>query len=530
MVTAIHGNRWASLIGDDQRRTIGDLLEDTRHCRGNALAVVQGETQLTYQELFVMSCAIAGRLAQCGISRGSVVTFQLPNWWETVVLFHGCVRIGAAANPVVPIYRERELGFILRQSTPAVVVIPHRFRGFDFVKMLHPVLATLSKRPTVVVVRPQGPLPSRWLTFDDLLAGPGALNQTVDPSDIALLMYTSGTTADPKGAMHSHETLVYENHSIAELFDIGPQDCVFMPSPLAHITGLLYGIVLPAMIGIPTVLLDVWDRTTGADMIERDRCTFTVGATPFLQGLVDVYEDRGHVSALRVFLCGGADVPPQLIRRARASLDAVVVRVYGSTEFPTFSCGRPGDTLDVAANTDGTAIGCSQARLVDVDHGVGELVVGGPEMFLGYLDERLNADAFTSDGFFRTGDLATIGDDGAITIRGRKKDIIIRGGENISAKEIEDLLFEHPGIAEAAAVAMPDAAMGEKVCAFVVPADSAPLALSDITTYLTGRGIARQKLPERLQLVAELPKTASGKVQKFILRDQIRAALDAEGR
>jgi cyclohexanecarboxylate-CoA ligase len=248
-----------------------------------------------------------------------------------------------------------------------------------------------------------------------------------------------------------------------------------------------------------------------------------MGATPVLHGMVDEHVRRGCPSALRIFMCGGADVPPPLVRRAAEVFDAHVARIYGSSEFPTFSCGRPGDDLEVCADTDGIALGPVECRLDQEIDGVGELLVKGPELFAGYLDAGLNEAAFSADGFFRTGDLASVDDRGAVTIRGRQKDIIVRGGENISAKEVEDVLYAHPLVREVAVVAMPDPVLVERVCAFVVPAQERGPTLADLVTFLDGVGLARQKYPERLELVAELPTTASGKVQKFVLRQSLAA-------
>jgi cyclohexanecarboxylate-CoA ligase len=240
--------------------------------------------------------------------------------------------------------------------------------------------------------------------------------------------------------------------------------------------------------------------------------------------------DPDPVCALEYFICGGADVPPELVRTASGVLDACVARVYGSSEFPTFSSGKPSDPLHRRAETDGRPIGIATGRLIDEVDGVGELIVNGKEMFLGYVNSELNDEAFTPDGYFRTGDLASIDADGFVTIRGRKKDIIIRGGENISAKEVEDHLYEHVSIKECAVVAMPDPVLGEKCCAFIIPdgTDSSALTVQGLSAHLKDRGVARQKHPERVFIVGELPKTASGKVQKFRLREMVAETLASE--
>lgn len=510
-----------------------------RAIRDNAddLAIVDRSVQLTYRDLGAEVDRLAAQLRSLGVAKGDVVLAQLPNWWEAVVLLQAVVRLGAVINPVVTIYREAELAFIVDQASPTVVVVPDRFRGHDHVAMVGRVLddRPTGARPTVLVARPERPLPS-WATalWANRIRGPGArrpdgavehseMEQTC-ADDIALLLYTSGTTAAPKGVLHSHQTLIYECRSIVELFGLDGRAAIFMPSPLTHITGFLYGMILPTLLGTSCVLMDVWEPEDAARLIEEHRCTFSVAATPFLSGLTGVYERRGESSALAHFACGGADVPPDLVRRATSVLDADVVRIYGSSEMPTYSSGRPGDSLRTKAETDGYPIGTAAGRLAEATAGVGELLVDGPELFLGYLDPALNADAFTDDGYFRTGDLACFDDEGFVTIMGRVKDIIIRKGEKISAREIEDLLYRHPDVAEVAVIAVPDPEFGERACAVVVPAPSAHPTLDELCRYLDTFRVARQKYPEVLELVNELPRNTAGKVQKFVLRERFVAS------
>jgi cyclohexanecarboxylate-CoA ligase len=504
-----------------ENRTIGSF-ERERAIDPDVCAVIDGDTTLTRAQLSDHIDALATALRDLGIGRGDVVLVQLPNWWETLVAFHAIIRLGAIVNPVVPIYRSAELSFILHQARPRAVITAQTFRGFDHSQMFAELIRELppDDRPTLMTVR--GRLTTEdAIAIEDLPPAREPVPETAHPDDISLLMYTSGTTASPKGVLHSHQTLVYETRSIARLYALTHEDTIFMASPLTHITGLLYGIILPPMLGSAVALLDVWEPAVAVDHIERTQSRFTVAATPFLQGLTDEYETRGHQSTLRSFACGGADIPSQLVHRAESVLGAGVYRVYGSTEFPTFSAGGPGDPLDKVATTDGGPIGPVESRLDQPVDGVGELLVAGPEMFHGYLDDTLNGDAFTDDGFFHTGDLASFDADGYVTIQGRLKDIIIRKGENISAREVEDLLIDHPDIADVAVVAVPDPESGERACAVVVTRAGHQIDLASITRFLDGSGIARQKYPEQVAVVAELPRTASGKVQKFVLRQQL---------
>jgi cyclohexanecarboxylate-CoA ligase len=490
--------------------------------------------------------AAAWGLSRLGVAPGEVVSWQLPNWHEALVLHHAVLRLGAVSNPIVPIYRHHEVGQILARPRSRVAVVPGVFRGFDHAEMLRELRPGLPELAHVVIARPEDG--GAEMSFADLLDGGPADGDPADggstrpgppppptADDPMLLLFTSGTTADPKGVLHTHNTLDYENQSIIDLYGLGPGDIVFMPSPVSHITGLLYGLQLPPMLGTTVVMQDVWDPSEALRLIERHRCSFTVAATPFLHGLAHHPRLAHHdVRSLRVFACGGADVPSALIEEAGRRLGCAAMRIYGSTEFPTLSASAPEAPLAVRAGTDGRPIGAAEFRIVDDDGAevapgeTGELVVRGPELFLGYLREPGEADGageFTPDGYFHTGDLAT-SHDGHISIRGRKKDIILRGGENISVTEVEDLLFRHPAVREVAVVAMPDPVMVERGCAFVVPEKASdPPALEELVRYLLTKRIAKQKLPERLELVGELPKTQSGKVQKFRLREIVRDRL-----
>jgi cyclohexanecarboxylate-CoA ligase len=489
-------------------------------------AIVDRDRRVSYSSFVSSVERAAGMLARLGVRRGDVVSFQLPNWLEAALVHYATVRLGAISNPIIPIYRAREVEFVVRQARSRVLVVPDVFRRFDYRAMVDEFRGRASDLEHVLVVgEPVGP---DMLSFADELDRGGPLPDVPrSSSDPALVLYTSGTEANPKGVLHSHDTLVYECRSIIGLYELAAADRVFMPSPVTHITGLLYGLLLPFMLGTSVVLQDTWDAAVALGLIERERCSFSVGATPFLHGLVNAPELADHdISSLSVFGCGGADVPPALIRRAHDELGITASRLYGSTECPTVTGTPLRAPLDQHADTDGRAIGESELRVVDEDGrelspGVrGELQVRGPDLCLGYLDASLNERAFTDDGWFRTGDLAIADANGSVRIAGRSKDIIVRGGENLSAKEIEDLLFEHPAVEEIAVVGFPDPVLGERACAFVVT--SAELTLDDLVSFLRERRVANQKLPERLRIVSALPKTASGKVQKFRLREIVK--------
>ncbi|MGY1914139.1 AMP-binding protein [Blastococcus sp. SYSU DS0973] len=518
---ATRTHEYGRALPDWPRETIAARFVDACGRSPDRVVIVEGDTRLTNRELLGRAAALASGLESLGVGPGDVVTLLLPDWWESVVAFYAAQLRGAVVNPIVPIYRESELAFIYGQARPAVVISPETYRNTDYLALNRTALEMAGLDAPVVTVR--GSVPSRsrqqtleklWQTPDDPIVPAG------EADDVAMLMYTSGTTSIAKGVLHSHASLLYEARSFFDLFGLDADDVIFMPSPVTHIAGLVFGMMAPVVFGQRVVLLDRWAPHRARELIEREGCTWCLGATPFLKGLLDAYAAEGRQCHLRFFACGGADVSPRLVVDAERLLGTKVMRVYGSTEYPTFSCSGPEAPLERRAETDGAPIGEAECLLLDVVEGVGELAVRGPEMFLGYLDDSLNAAAFTEDGYFRTGDLASF-EDGYVTIRGRQKDIIVRGGENISAREVEDHLYAHPAVTEVAVVGLPDPVMGERACAFVVPAPGhEDLELADLVEFLAQRGIARQKFPEQLRMLDGLPKTASGKIQKHMLRSR----------
>jgi len=480
---------------------------------GGRLQVVDGDVELDTAALLAAVAGQQARLRAAGVRRGDVVCVQLPNWWETIAVAHAVWGMGAVLCPVPVNFRTAELARILAAVPVAAFVVPASYRGTDHPALVRTALDRAVLDVPVLVVRGS--------TVDSFGDEP-ELDAGLD--DICVLMFTSGTTGTPKGVLHSHRTLLADALSIVRLYRLDG-DRVYMPSPVGHVTGLVYGVLMPLLMGGSVVLQAEWDPAAGADIIERNGCTFCVGATPFLRGLTDEYARRGTTSALTGFACGGADVPAGLVRRAAGVLGAAVARAYGLTEMPTVTCGGPDDPEEIRAGTDGRLTGSSEARLTGVVDGVGELEVRGPELCLGDLDPAHTAASFTADGWFRTGDLATLSA-GTVTIAGRAKDIIVRGGENISVKEVEDYLLDHPRVADVAVVGVPDDVLGERSCAVVVPRQ-APPSLAELSTFLLTHDIAKHKLPEYLLVVGELPRTPSGKVQKFVLRRDALAQLAA---
>ncbi len=511
--------------------TVWDAFAATAARDPDRTALVEGGVRLAFRDLAGRAGAVAGGLAALGVSAGDAVAVQLPNWWETVAVLLAAARLGAVAVPIPPIHRARELDFILRQTSARVAFIPGHHRDCDHRELLDPLRRGLPALREVIVVR-DAPA-SGMRAFTALAAAPpppaGA------PDDVAVVMFTSGTTADPKGALHSHQTLLAEAHSLAPVHGIDAGDTVLMPSPLTHVSGLVHAVLVPAALGSGAVLMPRWDPAEALRLIAAERVTYMVGAPTFLRDLArHPALPTADVRSFRLFSCGGADVDPTLVAEAAERLGCVAKRVYGSTEFPTITTTGPDDPPARRIDSEGRPIGAAEIRLVADDDSLapvgdeGEILARGPECCLGYLDPALNADTFTADGWFRTGDLGAVDGAGYLRITGRKKDIIIRKGENISAREVEDLLATHPAVAEAAVVGLPDAAAGEIACAVLrLRPDAPPVSLEDVTQHLLAGGLSKRKLPERLAVLDDLPRTASGKVLKRALRE--RLARDQRG-
>ncbi len=487
---------------------------------------MDGSTRIDFRALAAAAERLAGGLAARGTRSGDVISFQLPNWSETLVVMLAAARLGAVANPILPIYRRRELGFILRQAGSRVLFIPGRLRDTDHRELVRELGSELPALRDVVVVRDQ-PAAGMLAWAEVAAAPPGPV--ATDASAVALLIYTSGTTADAKGVLHSHDTLLAEARSLGPVHGITAADRVLMPSPLTHISGIVHALLVPAVFGTTAVLMERWEGGDALARIAAERVTYMVGAPTFLRDLASHPElARFDTTSLRLFSCGGADVDPTLVRDAAARLGCVAKRVYGSTEFPTVTTTGPDDPPERRIDSEGRAIGPNEVRVVDEESAPvapgreGEILARGPECFLGYRDASLDAEAFTADGWFRTGDLGTLDGAGYLRITGRRKDIIIRKGENISARELEDLIAAHPAVAEVAVVGVPDPAAGEIACAVVrLSAGARAPALAELTERLTAQGLSRRKLPERLEVVADFPRTASGKIVKRALRDRL---------
>ncbi len=508
-------------------RVATDYLERWAQEKPQATALVgwrldeDRETRLTWSELADRTARLAAALERMGAGAGDVVSFQLPNWWEFVVAYLATVRLGAVANPLMPIFRQRELSFMLRQAEASIFIAPAVFRGFD-----HEALARelVREMPAMKLLIAGGRGED---AFDAALAAePGtrfARGSRLAPDDVTQLLYTSGTTGESKGALHTSNTLLCAVRAFVERMAVGEDEVIFMPSPLAHQLGFCYGMLMSLYRGIPLVMTDIWRPGRAAQLIEANGATFTFAATPFVADLAALAGDgKKKLGRLRLFASSGAPIPPAVAQAARERLGVPVAACWGMTECASVTITPPDGSR--ATESDGCALANGEVRVLDAERKearrgeVGAMQVRGASLFAGYL-KRPQLYQLDEEGWFDTGDLARMDAEGYIRICGRSKDVIIRGGENIPVVEVEAALYRMPQIADAAVVAMPDPRLQERACAFVTLRRGSSLDLEAIARHLAGEGFSKHFWPERLEVLAEMPRTPTGKIQKFVLRE-----------
>jgi len=490
----------------------------------------EGGRTVTFGELARRADRMGVALRRLGVGPGDVVSWQLPNWVEGVALAAAIDRVGAVSNPIITIYREQEVGFACRQAGSRVLVVPGLVRSVDHRELAAAVQRTAPALEHVLTLRAEPAAGQQALeSLEDDPSEP--LPPTpLGPHDVCAVFYTSGTTADPKGVLHTPSTLGAIHHYNVAMFGSSRDERGLLGFPLPHIGGLVMFGLIPIANGASVVFMENFDPTLAVDLIERHGITSAGGPPAILQAIFAAPNFAPEkMRTVRWSGSGAADVTPELIRETGAKMGSIAYRSYGMTECPMFTCGRRTDPEQKRYETDGRPVPGAIARLVDesgrpVGTGVeGEIEAYGPQLCVGYLDARLN-DVFTADGYFRTGDLGVMDAEGFIRITGRRKDIIIRKGENLSAKGIEDELSAHPAVADVAVVGVPDRESGERVCACVVlRPGAAPLDLATVRRFMETRGVMRQKIPEQLELLDELPRNATGKVRKDLLRARLRA-------
>jgi acyl-CoA synthetase (AMP-forming)/AMP-acid ligase II len=506
------------------RETLRDALDRAARDTPERVLIQQDDRQLTCIGLLYEARAVAHALLS-RFPSGSVISVMLPNWIEAAPIYLGATLSGMVVHPLLPSLRDRDLQFTLSDAQSRLIFVPGHFRNQNYAAMLSRVNAQLERPPEVVVIRGGVGTAS---TYESLISSGGQRElPSLDPDAVQLVLYTSGTTGTPKGILHSQNTIRALMRQLAEHWRINSGDTFLVPSPISHIGGSIYAFEAPLLLGSRAVLMERWDAVEAIRLVDSQCCTHMAGATPFLEQLLAAAKRANtRLPSLKVFICGGASVPPTLIRQSLEHFEnAAVTRVYGSTEVPVITVGVV-DRADPrhAAETDGRA-GIAEVRLVGNDGDdvpEGEIRARGPQMLLGYLHAEDEEAVFDSAGYYRTGDLGRWIDGDYLTVCGRLKDIIIRNGENISPKEIEDLLINHPNILAVTIVAVPDSRTGERACAVVVPRTHPGPGVDSIAGFLQDQGVAPFKFPEQVEIWESLPKNDTGKVLKHVVSSELQ--------
>lgn len=509
-------------------RVLTDFLDKWANETPDAIAIVDPAhgLNITYRDLRSRSDRIAQNLAAVGIEHGDVVSFQLPNWWHITALHLACLRIGAISNPLMPAMRQRELSFILGRAESKLLIAPRSFRGFDFQAMIESLLPSLPKLRHFIVVDDAGGKSGRP-TFDDALMGEPRDRPRMRPAapdDIMQLLFTSGTTGEPKGVLHTSNTLVSHMIASAERLQLTARDTALTATPMTHQMGFLFGLIMPIVLGAKSVLEDAWNPDIALRLIKQENATYSMGATPFFADMADHPNASLASGRLKMFLTGGAPIPPELARHAKSRLGARIMPMWGMTENGAVTLTKPEDSDERILSSDGSPMPGMEIAVFDAagqklgPNQEGHLKCRGPNNFVGYLN-RPDLYDVDSEGWFATGDLARIDPHGYVRITGRAKDMIIRGGENIPVVEIEGVLIRHPSIERVALVAMPDPRLGERACAFVIVREGSTFDIAEMRRFLAEQNMMRNYWPERVEVVEAMPTTESGKIQKMKLRE-----------
>jgi len=528
-----YAKKWLE-AGYWRNETLVDIARQRTEEDPDKILLIEADRKLTRADVYGQALRLANYFLLKGLKPGDVVAFQLPNWAESAVIVLAARMTGLVINPVPPISRETELSYMLNATGAKLLFIPRVFRKHNYIAMVDGLLSELPKLEEVVVIRGDPGNNTPWEQALSLM--PATELPEVDPANAFLVMFTSGTTGRAKGVIQTHYSFGYKAWQKVKAWGVGEDDVIFMPSPVTHITGAIWAFDVPWVSGAPAVLLDIWKVEDGIDAIQKYGCTISGGATPFLQQLLAAtVDDRSTLASMRMFFCGGTSVSPELIKQVSMEFpDCLFFRAYGSTEMMTVTLGiNSKDQAALGAETDGVVLAPMQVKLIDdegreiIEEGVeGEILAFGPEQFAGYLNTKDNADAFDENDFFRMGDLGKWSNGNYLVITGRKKDIIIRSGENISPREVEDVLMKHPAVADVAIVAMPSETTGEMGCAFVIVNKGHTFGIAEMRTFLDKAGLARQKYPEWIEIAKDFPRVPSGKVRKDSLRQMAKEIVE----
>ena len=525
--------RQQGLWGD---ASLADYWQQTARAMPDKIAVVDNHgASYTYSALDHAASCLANWMLAKGIESGDRIAFQLPGWCEFTVIYLACLKIGAVSVPLLPSWREAELVWVLNKCQAKMFFAPTLFKQTRPVDLILPLQNQLPQLQQIVGVDKLAPATSS-LSLSQIIADNTSLTTaiTTHGDELAAVLFTSGTEGLPKGVMLTHNNILASERAYCARLNLTWQDVFMMPAPLGHATGFLHGVTAPFLIGARSVLLDIFTPAACLALLEQQRCTCMLGATPFVYDLLNVLEKQpADLSALRFFLCGGTTIPKKVARECQQR-GIKLLSVYGSTESSPHAVVNLDDPLSRFMHTDGYAAAGVEIKVVDDARKTlppgceGEEASRGPNVFMGYFDEpELTARALDEEGWYYSGDLCRMDEAGYIKITGRKKDIIVRGGENISSREVEDILLQHPKIHDACVVAMPDERLGERSCAYVVlKAPHHSLSLEDVVAFFSRKRVAKYKYPEHIVVIEKLPRTASGKIQKFLLRKDILQRLE----
>lgn len=524
--------RQQGLWGD---ASLADYWQQTARAMPDKIAVVDNHgASYTYSALDHAASCLANWMLAKGIESGDRIAFQLPGWCEFTVIYLACLKIGAVSVPLLPSWREAELVWVLNKCQAKMFFAPTLFKQTRPVDLILPLQNQLPQLQQIVGVDKLAPATSS-LSLSQIIADNTSLTTaiTTHGDELAAVLFTSGTEGLPKGVMLTHNNILASERAYCARLNLTWQDVFMMPAPLGHATGFLHGVTAPFLIGARSVLLDIFTPDACLALLEQQRCTCMLGATPFVYDLLNLLEKQpADLSALRFFLCGGTTIPKKVARECQQR-GIKLLSVYGSTESSPHAVVNLDDPLSRFMHTDGYAAAGVEIKVVDDARKTlppgceGEEASRGPNVFMGYFDEpELTARALDEEGWYYSGDLCRMDEAGYIKITGRKKDIIVRGGENISSREVEDILLQHPKIHDACVVAMPDERLGERSCAYVVlKAPHHSLSLEEVVAFFSRKRVAKYKYPEHIVVIEKLPRTASGKIQKFLLRKDIMRPL-----
>ncbi|EFG9841408.1 medium-chain fatty-acid--CoA ligase [Escherichia coli] len=524
--------RQQGLWGD---ASLADYWQQTARAMPDKIAVVDNHgASYTYSALDHAASCLANWMLAKGIESGDRIAFQLSGWCEFTVIYLACLKIGAVSVPLLPSWREAELVWVLNKCQAKMFFAPTLFKQTRPVDLILPLQNQLPQLQQIVGVDKLAPATSS-LSLSQIIADNTPLTTaiTTHGDELAAVLFTSGTEGLPKGVMLTHNNILASERAYCARLNLTWQDVFMMPAPLGHATGFLHGVTAPFLIGARSVLLDIFTPDACLALLEQQRCTCMLGATPFVYDLLNLLEKQpADLSALRFFLCGGTTIPKKVARECQQR-GIKLLSVYGSTESSPHAVVNLDDPLSRFMHTDGYAAAGVEIKVVDDARKTlppgceGEEASRGPNVFMGYFDEpELTARALDEEGWYYSGDLCRMDEAGYIKITGRKKDIIVRGGENISSREVEDILLQHPKIHDACVVAMPDERLGERSCAYVVlKAPHHSLSLEEVVAFFSRKRVAKYKYPEHIVVIEKLPRTASGKIQKFLLRKDIMRRL-----